>query len=55
MTIPLGCALRRTSSNLPGNLSSAEAEKLDGPSLRLPYLVLHRMGFALPSVSRRMR
>jgi hypothetical protein len=53
MAIPLGTVLRRPSSDLPGSLF--RCRKPDGPSLRLPYLVLHRMGFALPSASRRTR
>jgi len=44
MIICLGCELPRTSSDLPGS------EKRGGPPL-LPYLVLLRVGFAVPTQS----
>ncbi len=56
MAIPLGSVLRRTSSDLPGSLfRGAQRREPGGPPLQLPYLVLHRMGFALPPASRRVR
>src|SRR5690606_30719096 len=50
MAIPLGRALLRASSDLPGNPAAPRGAASDEPPLRLPYLVLHRMGFAVPSM-----
>ncbi len=47
--IPLGPALPPASSNLPGEVVPANRNGRDGrPALPSPYLVLLRMGFAVP-------
>src|SRR6185437_8094063 len=56
--IPLGCALLRSSSDLPGGCGAPSRHAPSEPcaSHRLPpYLVLLRVGFALPAALLRRR